>query len=295
MASITPKVSIHVIAYNQERYIGESLESAVAQDYPNLEVVVSDDGSTDRTAAIIREFQAAHPRKIIALFNEANAGITINANKALHACSGKYIAFLGGDDVLLPGKIAAQAAWFEEDPSRVLCGHKTDVFYEDGSRPPKLDRDACSEGVGPGQIIRNGAPFCGSAVMVRASAIPIHGFDESIPIASDLLFWIDVLSSGGTFGYVDGVYARYRRHASNISARHASMLQDVEHSYRIAAAKYPAYHDLCMDAIVRHVVYFGGVRHLVAGNKPAARRQFLRTIRMKPWFLKAWLRLLQTL
>jgi len=290
-----PKVSIHVIAYNQERYIAEALESALAQDYPNLEVVVSDDGSTDRTGAIIREIQAAHSDKIIAILNEANAGITINANKALRACSGEYIAFLGGDDVLLPGKISAQAAWFMEDPRRVLCGHKTVVFYEDGSRPPLLDREVCSEGTGPGLIIRDGAPFCGSAVMVKASAIPAHGFEEAIPIASDLLFWIEVLSSGGSFGYVDGVYARYRRHASNISARHASMLQDVESSYRIAAARYPEYRDLCMDAIIRHVVYFGGVRHLAAGDKAAARRQFLRTIRMKPLFAKAWLRLLQTL
>jgi len=290
-----PKVSIHVIAYNQERYIAEALVSAVTQGYSNLEVVVSDDGSTDGTAAIIRELQVAYPGRIIALFNEANAGITINANKALRACSGEYVAFLGGDDVLLPGKIAAQVSWFEEDARRVLCGHKTDVFYEDRSRAPKLDRDICREGVGPGLIIRDGAPFCGSAVMVRASAIPAHGFDESIPIASDLLFWIDVLSAGGSFGYVDGVYARYRRHADNISARHGSMLADVERSYRIVADKYPQYRDLCMDAITRHVVYFGGVRHLTAGDKPAARRQFLRTIRMKPLFAKAWLRLLQTI
>jgi len=203
-----PKVSIHVISYNQERYIAEALESAVNQEYPNLEVVVSDDASTDGTGEIIREMQAAHPGKIIALFNQANAGITVNANKALQACSGDYIAFLGGDDVLLPGKIAAQMAWFLEDPNRVLCGHKTDVFYEDGSKAPKLDRETCREGVGPELIIRDGAPFCGSAVMVKASAIPPHGFDETIPIASDLLFWIDVLSSGGAFGYVDGVYSR---------------------------------------------------------------------------------------
>ena len=290
-----PKVSIHVLSYNQERYIAEALESAVSQDYPNLEVVVSDDGSTDRTVAIIRDVQSAHPGKIVALLNATNAGLTINANKALRACSGDYIAFLGGDDILLPGKIAAQAAWFEQDARRVLCGHKSVVFYEDGSRAPLVDRQECREGVGPESIIRDGAPFCGSAVMVRASAIPSYGFDESIPIASDLLFWIDVLSSAGAFGYVDGVYAKYRRHANNISARHADMRQDIEASYRIVAARYPEYHDVCMDAIIRHVVYFGGVRSLIAGDKVAARRHFLKAIRMKPVFPRAWVRLLQTL
>lgn len=290
-----PKVSVLVISYNQERYISEAIESAVAQDYPDLEVVVSDDGSTDRTPDIIRELQLRHPGRIVALCNAVNVGITRNCNQALRACSGNYIAFLGGDDVLLPGKISAQMRWFQEDPSRVLCGHRTDVFYEDGSRPPTPDREVCSEGTGPELIIRQGAPFCGSAVMVKASAIPGYGFDESIPIASDLLLWIDVLSAGGKFGYVDGVYARYRRHSNNISSRHFDMLKDIEKTFRIVAAKYPQYHDLCMDSIMRHVVYFGGVRYLAAGNKAAARKQFLRAIRMKPLFAKSWLRLLQTI
>jgi hypothetical protein len=73
------------------------------------------------------------------------------------------------------------------------------------------------------------------------------------------------------------------------------MLNDVEKTFRIVAAKYPKYHDLCMDSIIRHVVYFGGVRHLTAGNKIAARERFLRAVRMKPLFAKAWLRLAQTL
>lgn len=292
---VQPKVSIHVISYNQELYIAEAIQSAVSQDYRNLEVVISDDASSDRTFSIIRELQSVHPARIVALRNEANVGITRNSNRALRACSGDYIAFLGGDDVLLPGKISAQVEWFQRDAGRVLCGHKTEVFYEDASRPPKLDREACREGVGPEQIIRHGAPFCGSAVMVRASAIPDHGFDEAIPIASDLMFWIDVLASGGAFGYVDGVYARYRRHSNNISSRHADMLNDVEKTYRMVAAKYPVFHDLCLDCIIRHVVYFGGVRALTAGDKLLARQRFLRVLREKPFFFKALLRLLQTL
>jgi glycosyltransferase involved in cell wall biosynthesis len=291
----SPMVSVHVISYNQEKYVAEAIESAVNQDYPNLEVVVSDDASTDRTVSIIRDLESLHPGKIVALYNKTNVGVTSNSNRALSACSGDFVAFLGGDDVLLPGKISAQVEWFRRESQRVLCGHRTEVFYEDGSRPPKLDREVCHKGVGPESIIRHGAPFCGSAVMVKASAIPVYGFDESITIASDLLFWIEVLASGGEFGYVDGVYARYRRHSSNISSRHFDMLNDVEKTFRIVAAKYPKYHDLCMDSIIRHVVYFGGVRHLTAGNKIAARERFLRAVRMKPLFAKAWLRLAQTL
>jgi glycosyltransferase involved in cell wall biosynthesis len=113
----SPMVSVHVISYNQEKYVAEAIESAVNQDYPNLEVVVSDDASTDRTVSIIRDLESLHPGKIAALYNKTNVGVTSNSNRALSAFSGDFVAFLGGDDVLLPGKISAQVEWFRRDRS----------------------------------------------------------------------------------------------------------------------------------------------------------------------------------
>src|SRR4051812_44955101 len=123
---MNPKVSIHMISYNQRQFLPEAIESAVTQNYPNLEVVVADDASTDGSTEILLDYSQKYPGKVIAVLGEKNVGITGNSNRALARCSGELIAIMGSDDVLLPGKISAQVAWFEQDPRRVLCGHQVE-------------------------------------------------------------------------------------------------------------------------------------------------------------------------
>src|SRR5436190_24170616 len=101
----TPQVSIHFVSFNQAAFIEESLESALRQDYPNLQIVASDDGSTDGTAQIIERYARRYPDRIHAITGGPNLGITANCNRALRECKGEYIAFLAGDDLYLPGKI----------------------------------------------------------------------------------------------------------------------------------------------------------------------------------------------
>lgn len=289
-----PKVSIMIISYNQKEFVTEAIESSVNQNYENLEVVISDDGSTDGTAEIIAQLQTRYPKKLVALLNSDNVGITRNCNRALRACTGEFITFIGGDDVVLPGKITAQTEWFAQDQQRVLCGHAVQYISSDGSPMPYSD-NKLYEGAGPETYIRRDTLLPCTSTMVRASAIPSHGFDEAIPIASDFLFWIEVLSTGGKFGYVDGVYALRRVHATNVTTlRRPEVFDDTEHTYRIVADRYPQYRELCTDMINKHVVYYYGVSQLTHGYKLAAREQFLKMIKRKPLYIKAWIRLLQT-
>ena len=292
--SVSPKVSVMIISYNQKDFVSEAIEGAINQDYENLEVVISDDGSTDGTAEIIAQWQLRYPERLVALLNKENVGITRNCNRALRACTGDFVAFIGGDDVMLPGKVTAQVDWFLQDQDRLLCGHQIDYISQDNSII-QISKQTLNEGVGPTIFVRCGAQLPAQSIMVRASAIPPHGFDESIPIASDLLFWIEVLYPSGKYGYVDGVYAQYRDHHTNVSKQYSKMLFDIERTYLIVADRYPQYRKVAMNSIIKHVIYFGGVRQLNLGNKLAAREKFLETIRKKPLFLKAWIRLLQTL
>src|SRR5579875_3125076 len=133
MMNSYPLVSVHLISYNQKDYIGAALSSILDQDYQSFEIVAADDGSTDGTAEIILEFAEKYPGKIIPLVGGKNLGITGNCNRALEHCKGKYIAFIGGDDLFLPGKISAQVKWLEADEKRIMCGHQVEVFYEDGT------------------------------------------------------------------------------------------------------------------------------------------------------------------
>jgi glycosyltransferase involved in cell wall biosynthesis len=288
----TPLVSVWVISYNQEAYIEEALQSALDQNYPNLEVVVSDDASTDATPALIAAMAQRHPGKLVPILNAVNGGITANSNIALRQCRGKYIAFMGGDDVLLPGKIAAQVAWMEADADRALCGHQVEVFYEDGTQSHPLTRHL-PEGRGAEHVLCSDT-FGATAVMVRADRLPAYGFDERLPSVSDYMLYIDVLAQGGTYGFVPGTLARYRKHSSNITNNLAKLTGDLSTYFDIVDERYPQFARLTRRGRVRRTMYDLGVFYLRGGRKADARREFLRAIRSEPTFLKAWIRLGQT-
>lgn len=233
-----PKVSICIISYNQIDYISEALEGALNQEYPNIEVVVADDGSTDGTAEVILEYAKKFPNRLVPLVGGPNLGITGNSNRALKACKGKYIVFQGGDDVLLPGKISAQVKWMEKDEKRVLCGHQVEVFYEDGSRSHVLT-PILPSGKGCQWLIENGCPFGATSIMVRAISIPEKGFDERMPSVSDHMLWIECVGRDGVFGFIPGIYARYRRHDHNVTSSINSCLPDLQNMYRYLEEMYP--------------------------------------------------------
>ncbi len=217
-----PLVSVHVVTYNQEEYIEETLRSALEQEYDNLEVVVGDDASTDRTPEIIMELASEYPGRLIPILGKERLGITGNCNRVLKRCRGKYIAFLGGDDVFLPKKIALQAAWMEASERRVLCAHQVSLINEKGQPLgrvlPQRVPGWAREGEGNKMVLRSCNIFPACSVMVRRSAIPAYGFDARLPIVSDWKLWIDVVSSNGCFGFIDGVYAKYRIHSQNITS-----------------------------------------------------------------------------
>jgi glycosyltransferase involved in cell wall biosynthesis len=290
----TPKVSVHIIAYNQKNYIREAVDSALAQDYPHLQVVVADDASTDGTAEIVQSYADEHPGLVVPVLNKKNLGITRNSNAALRACNGEFVAFMGGDDVLLPGKISAQVQWFLQSERRALCGHQVEVFYQDGSRSPHPLSRKMMSGIGADTFIRY-CPFGATSVMVRADRIPPHGFDETLPVVSDQMLWVEVLRQDGEFGFIPGTYARYRQHGGNVTRDPFANLSDVERHFANIAERYPHFRKTVHRAQTRWLHYNVGIALAAAGHRREARSKYWHAIRREPCFIKAWIRLAQTL
>ena len=105
-----PLVSVFLPTYNQDLYVAESINSVLSQDYENIEIIVGDDFSQDKTWDIVLELQARYSSKIKVFRNERNLGITGNCNEILKRCTGMYVAFFSGDDLLNPGKISKQVS-----------------------------------------------------------------------------------------------------------------------------------------------------------------------------------------
>ncbi len=269
-----PRVSIHVVTYNQASFLEATLASAVEQDYDALEIVVSDDGSTDATPEIARSFEARYPGRVVAITGGPNLGITGNGNRCLRRCTGELVAFLAGDDLFLPGKIRAQVDWFLADPRRVLSGH--DVEHFDSATGARLrlhsELSPLVTGAGPERFLRHGYPFATSSIMVRAAAIPARGFDERIPVCSDWKLAVDVLAGGGRYGAVPGVLGRYRIHGGNATlVQRAQTWTDKLVGLAIVEAEHPELAGACREAKA-HAYYQRGVSALREGKVGEARR-----------------------
>jgi glycosyltransferase involved in cell wall biosynthesis len=217
------KVTALIIAYNQERFISEAIESVLAQTYANIEIVVADDGSTDGTQEIISRFARENPGKFKLALSPKNTGIAGNFNRGLKLCSGEFIAWLGGDDLWLPDKIEKQIAYMQAHPEVTGCHTDAEVFVSRTGE--SLGRFSELYGWGAGTLPEGGVELffdvrirmLPSTVMIRAEAARGHRFDERLKYANDWLFDIEAFRNG-RMGAVNEVLARYRQHGKNANA-----------------------------------------------------------------------------
>jgi glycosyltransferase involved in cell wall biosynthesis len=209
-------VSVAVVTYNQRDFLDQCLQSILAQDYPNFEIVVADDGSTDGTPDLLRRYDADHPGRFVVLISERNQGVTPNHDLALSGCRGEYISWIGGDDLMLPGKLSAQVAFMEANPQCVICYHDVELFDSDSGETLWLTSEIDAPRKGDfSTIIRDGHFHTAISSLVRASHSP-KGFNRVIAVASDWLYYVECLANGGTIEPIPGVYARQRRHSQDI-------------------------------------------------------------------------------
>lgn len=127
---MTPRVSILIPAYNAAPWISATLDSALAQTYPHHEIIVVDDGSRDDTLAVARAHAARHPGRI-RVETQSNAGASAARNHGLRLARGDYLQFLDADDLLSPGKIAAQAGFLSARPPGTLATCAWGRFHDD--------------------------------------------------------------------------------------------------------------------------------------------------------------------
>lgn len=235
--SSSPLVSILVITYNQESLAYEAVRSCIEQDYENLEVIVSDDGSTDRTVAMLAELRDRNPGRVKLLANPVNRGITRNCNTGLAHCRGELIAFMGGDDVLYPNKISTQVRVFQRNPDLVMCYHPCHLLSAGGvtgvvgHRRKDLVRNFHE------MIAKYGAEIPGPVAMVARRAIPARGFDEALPVASDWKLYIDVCAKG-EIERIDEVLSAYRRHEGNVGRKVHTFADDFLRTVDLIKAHY---------------------------------------------------------
>jgi glycosyltransferase involved in cell wall biosynthesis len=131
MSLDNPTVSVSLVTYNHEKYVGEAIRSVLAQTVADLEVVVVDDGSTDGTPAVVRSFD--DPR--VVSIRQENGGPSAAINRALTTCRGRFVALMSGDDRSHPDRLERQLAEYARGGERLLFA-SVDLIGEDGRPCP---------------------------------------------------------------------------------------------------------------------------------------------------------------
>lgn len=293
MSSTYPKVSVFLPTYNQERFVREAIDSVLVQGYPNLEIVIGDDGSTDGTQQILQEYTERNPQLIKLLLAPKNEGITSNCNKILRACTGEYIALFAGDDIWLPGKLHRQVELMQATPSAAICATKVEWFDDVSGKTILIHPPDATVDTSAMSVIRAAAYIagCGPSLLVRSSAVSKGGFEPALPMVSDWLFYIEILRKGGAL-FEGQVLARYRRHPDNTSNNLSIIFREHIRTVSLVKLRYPDMQN-DIDDYMQHYLKSYIVAIFRSSNNGALKRYCL-YVAVRHFRLKSVLRILRS-
>lgn len=228
-----PLVSAIIIFLNGERFIREAIESVFAQTYHNWELLLVDDGSTDRSTHITEDYAARYAGKVTYLDHPGhqNLGMSAARNLGITAAKGKYIAFLDCDDIWLSQKLAEQVALMEVHPDVAMVYGRVRVWYSWTGKPEDQENDSLTElGVPADVVLRppvvvstyfaddNVTP-CPSATLLRRDvAVRVGGFEGSFrDLFEDIVCWVKIGLEAPVIAK-DTCWSYYRQHEQSSCA-----------------------------------------------------------------------------
>lgn len=220
-----PLVSVAVIAYNVDSYIAETLESILDQvvDF-QVEVLVGEDCSTDRTREIVLKYKAQYPDIIRVLEHPHNLGLTPNSVETQNACTGKYIALCDGDDFWTDeNKLKRQIDFLQENENYSASGHQSHVIYNPKfNKEPHLFREEMDKDcdLGIAETIRHRKFHTSSLVYRREHWIKSGGIPKSISSNERAIY--PMLAIYGKIRYFKDSMCVYRQGGSGLSSRISS-------------------------------------------------------------------------
>tara|TARA_R110000850_G_scaffold16225_2_gene50880 strand:+ start:6588 stop:7448 length:861 start_codon:yes stop_codon:yes gene_type:complete len=271
-----PLVSVVVPCYNHAAFVRECINSILAQSYPNLRLLVIDDGSKDDSPQILKEMAAEHGFE---LRIQQNKGLLPTLNDALHEVNGEYFAPFASDDIMLPDRIALQVAHMQAHPEVAICGGNIIPIDDRGKVLEKKRRRRPARRLDFETIFNNilpGAP-APSFLMRRGAVIEVGGYDAGLRI-EDLTMMLKVCNAGYVVDVLEDDVAYYRTHAQNTHANIRFMLDEVLKIYSLFA-DHRDYEKVCLHH--RKSMFLKAAKL----DKPLA-RELIRQIPLRSWDMK---------
>jgi glycosyltransferase involved in cell wall biosynthesis len=270
-------------AYNAERTVGFAVDSVLCQTFDDFELIVIDDGSTDRTAQVVKERRDERLRCVTG----SNSGVSTARNRGVSLTSAPLVAFLDADDLWSPTKLEHQVAALRTGPSIGLC-FTTAEFVDDELRKLGEDRALHYADYAAALLIKgNVISGSSSSVMVRRSLVEsVGGFDPAFSQCADWDLWLR-LSVATAFEPLDEPLVRYRKAPGTMSSDPALLERDTFALLDkfFSSPSSGEYQRLRRRAYGRQWMVCSGT-YLHAGQPREATRCLTRGLRTDPWTVR---------
>ncbi len=213
------KVSVVIPSYNAMKYLPETVESVLQQTFADFELLIIDDGSSDKTVDWVSQLDDSRIR----LISQPNQGAASARNTGIKYSKGKYIAFLDADDLWRTTKLEKQVRYLEDNPAVGLVHTWTAFIQSDGIPTGRLMTTHGKGNVWEQMVVYN-LVRCGSTAMVRRCCFEDVGyFDQTLKYAEDWDMWIRI-SANYSFETIHEPLVLYREHANNKSKNYEGQL-----------------------------------------------------------------------
>lgn len=280
MTQQQPLVTVIVASYNHAAYIEQCILSVVQQTYPNIELLVIDDGSTDDSVGRIQRLQQQYGFDFRV---QQNKGLTHTLNEAVARAQGSLIAPFGSDDIMVPERIAKQVAYMQDKPEVGICAGNIELIDSAGQLFPesRQRRDTAFRRLDFDDVFMERKPYPPAPTLLfRKEALErVGGFDPQIRL-EDLLIELKITHAGYFIDCLGEVLAQYRKHGSNSSKNTPFMVDSILRTYALFSA-HPQYE------FVR--TRFLSSMFLKCSNRDRQyARQLLRQIPFRSWNKKTW-------
>jgi glycosyltransferase involved in cell wall biosynthesis len=281
-----PLVSVVMAVYNGETFLREAIESALAQTYGPLEIVVVDDGSTDGSAAILESFA---PK--LRIFHQENAGQAAARNLGISKASGEWIGFLDQDDLWDPRKTELQLNAAQVDDAVIHAVPR--IIDSSGSvHQARIMNPQRSAAIA--DLIRSSTLSICTALVRRSALADIGGFDPRNRFGTeDYQLWLRLAAKGYRFRFLDEVLASRRLHDGNFSSDHRRMQCGFIYAIQTTRSEYPAafgrVERRAADMAPGRFEFDAAWQLYVRGDYARAARHFRRAVWLWPFSATYWL------
>ncbi|HYM59283.1 MAG TPA: glycosyltransferase family A protein [Thermoanaerobaculia bacterium] len=218
---MTPRVTVLMPVFNREEFVGAAIESVLAQDFADFEVLIVDDASTDRTPEILRTW-AAKDDRIVVITAQQHLGIAGAPNLGLRHARAEYVARLDSDDLMMPDRLAAQAAVLERHPEVVLVSSAYEMMDREGHPLGTFHEDEPHEVVTFLLSFYNIIGGGGHVMFRRSEVLALGGYDAAYPSSEDYDLWVRLLRTGRVVT-LPLIGMRQRHHEGRATHEYASI------------------------------------------------------------------------